>query len=118
MGGGGNTVTNSLLLWLEDEDEDKNKNKATFDPDEWTTFGTKVSTTPQQVRLAQLACCPVVSTGVGLCLCFFCSVVCFLCVFCAFFCVDRTTLSQNVVNIFRVPFDQNGRNILGESGVV
>lgn len=60
MGGGGNTVTNSLLLWLEDEDEDKNKNNATFNPDEWTTMGTKVSTTPQQVRLALLACCPVV----------------------------------------------------------
>eukprot|EP00904_Undaria_pinnatifida_P008191 jgi/Undpi1/4501/HiC_scaffold_17.g07855.m1 len=48
MGGGGKTVTNSLLLWLEDEDEDKNKDEATFDPDEWTTVGTKVSTTPQQ----------------------------------------------------------------------
>lgn len=55
MGGGGQTVTNSLLLWLEDEDEDKNKNRATFDPDCWTTVGTKVSTTPQQVRLTELA---------------------------------------------------------------
>ena len=54
MGGGGKTVTNSLLLWLEDEDEDKNKDEATFDPDEWTTVGTKVSTTPQQVRICYI----------------------------------------------------------------
>ena len=77
MGGGGKTVTNSLLLWLEDEDEDKNKDNATFDPDEWTTVGTKVSTTPQQVRLAQVACCTWGSTffrGRGCFIVWFCTV--------------------------------------------
>lgn len=49
MGGSGKNVTNSLLDWLEDEDDDKNGDDGTFDPDDWTTEGTNVATTPQQV---------------------------------------------------------------------
>ncbi|CAM9747425.1 unnamed protein product [Ectocarpus sp. 13 AM-2016] len=48
MGGGGKSVREDLLLWLEDEDEDKNGDNATFEPDDWTTAGTKVASTPQQ----------------------------------------------------------------------
>ncbi|CAM9822559.1 unnamed protein product [Pylaiella littoralis] len=48
MGGSGKNVTNSLLDWLEDEDDDKNGDDGTFDPDDWTTEGTNVATTPQQ----------------------------------------------------------------------
>ncbi|CBN77616.1 conserved unknown protein [Ectocarpus siliculosus] len=48
MGGGGKSVREDLLLWLEDEDEDKNGDNATFEPDDWTTVGTKVASTPQQ----------------------------------------------------------------------
>lgn len=51
MGGSGKSVTDSLLLWLEDEDEDKNGDDATFEPDDWTAVGTNVGTTPQQVWL-------------------------------------------------------------------
>lgn len=50
MGGGGKSVTDALLLWLEDEDEDKNGDDAIFEPDDWKTVGTDVATTPQQVR--------------------------------------------------------------------
>lgn len=55
MGGAGKAVCSSLLLWLEDEDEDKNGDNATFDPDEWTTVGTDVDVTPQQVHASSQA---------------------------------------------------------------
>ncbi|CAM9424014.1 unnamed protein product, partial [Scytosiphon promiscuus] len=48
MGGGGKSVLDTLMLWLEDEDDDKNGDHATFEPDDWTTVGTNVTTTPQQ----------------------------------------------------------------------
>lgn len=65
MGASGKGVLDSLLTWLEDEDDDKNGDDATFEPDDWTTVGTNVATTPQQARFLSLL---LVSLFVCVCL--------------------------------------------------
>ena len=77
MAGNGKGVTKSLLLWLEDEDDDKNGDNATFEPNDWTRFGTNTATTPQQVSLPDYVVCGVpVSVS---CLFFACCCCCGCC---------------------------------------